>query len=54
MKMQFSLRGDSMSWFRDELVNNAYKFEFPIHKPYYQLTDDEKDLYGLVIVIFKD
>jgi excinuclease ABC subunit A len=27
-----------MSWFRDELVNNAYKFDFPIHKPYYELT----------------
>jgi excinuclease ABC subunit A len=23
-----SLESDSMSWFRDELVNNAYKFEF--------------------------
>jgi excinuclease ABC subunit A len=40
----FPWRGDSMSWFRDELVNNAYKFEFPIHKPYYQLTDEQKDL----------
>jgi excinuclease ABC subunit A len=32
----------SMSWFRDELVNNAYKFDFPIHKPYYELTGSKK------------
>jgi hypothetical protein len=24
MRMPFSLGGESMSWFRDELVNNAY------------------------------
>jgi excinuclease ABC subunit A len=40
----FPWRGESMSWFRDELVNNAYKFDFPIHKPYYELTDDQKEL----------
>ena len=40
----FPWRGDSMSWFRDELVNNAYKFDFPIHKPYYQLSDEQKEL----------
>ncbi|UFH35322.1 excinuclease ABC subunit UvrA [Flavobacterium acetivorans] len=40
----FPWRGESMSWFRDELVNHAYKFDFPIHKPFYQLTDDQKEL----------
>ncbi|MEZ7499723.1 excinuclease ABC subunit UvrA [Flavobacterium sp. Arc3] len=40
----FPWRGESMSWFRDELVNNAYKFDFPIHKPFYQLTDEQKEL----------
>ncbi|TRX42132.1 excinuclease ABC subunit UvrA [Flavobacterium restrictum] len=40
----FPWRGDSMSWFRDELVNSAYKFDFPIHKPYFQLTDAQKEL----------
>ncbi|WP_035670916.1 excinuclease ABC subunit UvrA [Flavobacterium sp. 83] len=40
----FPWRGDSMSWFRDELVNNAYKFDFPIHKPFYQLSEDQKEL----------
>ncbi|SHG16029.1 excinuclease ABC subunit A [Flavobacterium fluvii] len=37
-------RGESMSWFRDELVNNAYKFDFPIHKPFFELSDAQKDL----------
>ncbi len=40
----FPWRGESMSWFRDELVNNAYKFDFPIHKPYFKLTEVQKDL----------
>ena len=40
----FPWRGESMSWFRDELVNNAYKFDFPIHKPFFQLSDEQKDL----------
>jgi len=37
-------RGESMSWYNDQLVNNAYKFDFPIHKPFYELSDDQKDL----------
>jgi excinuclease ABC subunit A len=37
-------RGESMGWYRDELVKNAYKFDFPIHKPYFELTDEQKDL----------
>lgn len=40
----FPWRGESMSWYRDQLINNAYKFEFPIHKPYFQLTDVQKEL----------
>jgi excinuclease ABC subunit A len=40
----FPWRGESMSWFRDELVNNAYKFDFPIHKPYFQLSAEQKEL----------
>ncbi|WP_281323606.1 excinuclease ABC subunit UvrA [Flavobacterium aestivum] len=40
----FPWRGESMGWYRDELVNNAYKFDFPIHKPYFQLTEEQKDL----------
>jgi len=37
-------RGESMGWFRDELVKNAYKFDFPIHKPFYELTEEQKDI----------
>ncbi|WP_338733755.1 excinuclease ABC subunit UvrA [Mangrovimonas cancribranchiae] len=40
----FPWRGESMSWYRDELVNNSHKFDFPIHKPYFKLTEDQKQL----------
>jgi excinuclease ABC subunit A len=40
----FPWRGESMSWYRDQLVNNSHKFDFPIHKPYYELTDAQKQL----------
>ncbi len=40
----FPWRGESMGWYRDQLVNNAYKFDFPIHKPWYQLTEEQKQL----------
>ncbi|WP_338407704.1 excinuclease ABC subunit UvrA [uncultured Flavobacterium sp.] len=40
----FPWRGESMSWFRDELVNNAYKFDFPIHKPFFELSEAQKEL----------
>ena len=37
-------RGESMSRFRDKLVQNAYKFDFPIHEPYYKLTEEQRRL----------
>ncbi len=40
----FPWRGESMSWYRDQLVNNAYKFDFPIHKPWFELTEEQKQL----------
>ena len=40
----FPWRGESMSWYRDQLVNNSHKFDFPIHKPYFDLTQEQKDL----------
>ncbi|MEX0998329.1 MAG: excinuclease ABC subunit UvrA [Flavobacteriaceae bacterium] len=40
----FAWRGESMSWYRDQLVNNAYKFDFPIHRPWFELSDEEKQL----------
>lgn len=40
----FPWRGESMSAYRDELVNSAYKFDFPIHKSYFELSDEQKQL----------
>lgn len=40
----FPWRGESMSWYRDQLVNNAYKFDFPIHKPWFELSEAQKQL----------
>tara|TARA_R110002049_G_C9177204_1_gene562898 strand:- start:5769 stop:8555 length:2787 start_codon:yes stop_codon:yes gene_type:complete len=40
----FPWRGESMSWYRDQLVNNAHKFDFPVHKPFFQLSDAQKQL----------
>ena len=40
----FPWRGESMSWYRDQLVNNSHKFNFPIHKPYFELTKAQKQL----------
>ncbi|MCC1485328.1 excinuclease ABC subunit UvrA [Winogradskyella immobilis] len=40
----FPWRGESMSWYRDQLVNNSHKFDFPIHKPYFQLSEEHKGL----------
>ncbi|WP_435412556.1 excinuclease ABC subunit UvrA [Psychroserpens mesophilus] len=40
----FPWRGESMSWYRDQLVNNSHKFDFPIHKPYFELTLQQKQL----------
>ncbi|RZJ27743.1 MAG: excinuclease ABC subunit A, partial [Flavobacterium sp.] len=37
-------RGESMGWYRDQLVNNAYKFDFPIHKPVFELSAEDKEL----------
>ena len=40
----FPWRGESMGWYRDQLVNNAYKFDFPIHKPWFELSESQKQL----------
>ena len=40
----FPWRGESMRWYRDQLVNNSHQFEFPIHKPYFQLSPEQKQL----------
>ncbi|MGM1054282.1 MAG: excinuclease ABC subunit UvrA [Bacteroidota bacterium] len=40
----FPWRGESMSWYRDQLVNNSHKFNFPIHKPFFELSEEQKEL----------
>jgi excinuclease ABC subunit A len=40
----FPWRGESMGWYRDQLINNAYKADFPIHKPWFELTKAQQQL----------
>ena len=40
----FPWRGESMKYFRDQLVNNSHKFDFPIHKPYFELEAKHQKL----------
>ncbi|MGF1560229.1 MAG: excinuclease ABC subunit UvrA [Flavobacteriaceae bacterium] len=40
----FPWRGESMGWYRDQLVNSAYKFDFPIHKPWFELSEEQKQV----------
>lgn len=37
-------KGDKMGEFKQRLVHSAQNFNFPIHRPYYQLTENEKDI----------
>lgn len=37
-------KGESMSWYKDKMVEHAAKYDFPIHKPYYQLTEAQKKI----------
>ena len=37
-------RGDKMSEWKHRLIQNSHKFNFPIHRPYYDLTDTERKL----------
>lgn len=40
----FPWRGESMSWYRDQLVNKAHHFDFPVHKPFYELSEEQVQL----------
>ncbi|WP_029626433.1 excinuclease ABC subunit UvrA [Thermophagus xiamenensis] len=37
-------RGEKMGEWKNLLVRNAHKFGFPVHKPYYQLTPEQRRL----------
>ncbi|MHB1106248.1 MAG: excinuclease ABC subunit UvrA [Lutibacter sp.] len=35
---------DSFAPYKNDLIDNAYKFDIPIHKPWFQLTEEQKQL----------
>ena len=37
-------RGSGFKKYYSDLINNAYQFDFPIHKPYFELTQAQKEL----------
>ncbi|MGM0612632.1 MAG: excinuclease ABC subunit UvrA [Bacteroidota bacterium] len=37
-------KGEKMSKWKEQLVNNAHYFDFPVHRPYYELTQEQKEL----------
>ncbi len=37
-------KSESFQVYKDNLIDNAYKFDFPIHKPYYELTQAQQQL----------
>ncbi|MFK5856947.1 MAG: excinuclease ABC subunit UvrA [Bacteroidota bacterium] len=37
-------KGEKMSEWKDKLINTAYKFDFPIHKPISKLTEEQIEL----------
>lgn len=37
-------RGETMKWWKEQLVMNASKFGFPIHKPFHELTEEQRRL----------
>ena len=37
-------KGSSLSYYKNLLVENAHKFDFPVHKPWFELTDEQKEL----------
>ena len=37
-------RGATMKKWKEQLINNAYLFDFPIHEPYYKLTEEQRHL----------
>ncbi|MGZ4098689.1 MAG: excinuclease ABC subunit UvrA [Bacteroidia bacterium] len=36
--------GESMSWYKNQLIKNAHKFNFPVHKPIAELTKTQYKL----------
>jgi excinuclease ABC subunit A len=37
-------KGEKMSEYKHTLIKHAHKFDFPVHSPYYKLTNDQRKL----------
>ena len=37
-------RGETMKWWKEQLIASVNRFDFPIHRPYYELTEAQKRL----------
>lgn len=37
-------RGDKMSEWKTEFIRSSHKYKFPVHRAYFELTDEERDL----------
>lgn len=37
-------RGERMGWFREQLIKTAERYNFPVFKPYCELSEKEKDI----------
>ena len=40
----YPFRTDSYRHYKEELITHAYKFDIPIHKPWFELTQEQKNL----------
>ena len=40
----FPFKTDSYKWYKEDLILNAAEFNIPIHKPWFELTEEQKDL----------
>lgn len=36
-------RGEKMSWYRDQIIRYASHYGIPVHKPYFELSDSQKE-----------
>ena len=36
--------GETLGWYKKELIKYAHKFDFPVHTPYFELTDEQKNI----------
>ncbi len=40
----FPFRSDTYSYYKDDLINVAYQFNIPVHKPWFELSKEQKQL----------